>query len=196
MMKYIAFTLIIFCICSCDNGIKNRQKRTNNESFLIEKMIMNAKCVDSIEMIPPTVYADCDELVGCSLQQIKQIYGDYDLVFTSHWEMKSLNDDDPEYEFSRIFSESDLPVVITAYDWIRDQSIKDRLKYSIRDISVSDRMQDDEIVRDLKYKTIVDMINSDIDMGKCMRIFFVKYKNQEIAFDGAQLDCRSLLNHD
>lgn len=174
----IIVVLMTMLVVSCDKNASPKQ--SNVELTFIDHLMANAKVVDSIQMISPYIYANSNDLgiLGCSLQEIEQVYGEYDLVFSSHWELKSVADDDPEYCFSRFFKETEYPVIISGYDWIRDKSIQERLDSAVKNVS--------------KEEILQNIMESEIDMGKCMRIFFVKYKNKEIAFDGGQFDCRRL----
>ncbi|MCQ2225307.1 MAG: hypothetical protein MJZ14_06225 [Paludibacteraceae bacterium] len=196
LKKYKFFDIIVvlmtMLVVSCDKNASPKQ--SNVELTFIDHLMANAKVVDSIQMISPYIYANSNDLgiLGCSLQEIEQVYGEHDLVFSSHWELKSVADDDPEYCFSRFFKETEYPVIISGYDWIRDKSIQERLDSAVENVRIRDWSENHNIMQDLKHKTLENIMESGTDMGKCLRIFFVKYKNKEIAFDGGQFDCRRL----
>ncbi len=197
-MKINVFSIIValmtLILISCNKIAPSKQSDISNEKTFIDGLMADAKDVGSIQIISPFVYANSNELgiLGCSLQEIEQVYGEHDLVFTSHWELKSIADDDPEYCFSRFFKETEYPVIISGYDWIRDKSIQGRLNSAVRNVSIKDWSENHNMIRDLKDKAMRNIMESGIDMGKCMRIFFVKYQGKEIAFDGGQFDCRRL----
>ncbi len=131
-----------------------------------------AKPLDSIKIVPSNNCADMDnfQIKGLTLPQVEKIYGKHHFVAING---ARLNDpkEMPNEDFSGDFSKSDCPIVIYAFDWFRNPNTK--------------KMFD-------KANGIWDLYHYDGNLGMCMRVYFVEYNNQLIAFDAFQIDFRRL----
>ena len=160
-MKKILYLLLSLCICACSD-------------FPAKKWVEEAKCVDSIKIVPPNKFALTKDLQikGLTLQQVEQLYGKRYFAFYENVKISSPTSLEGE-DFSDNFSESDFLIEISVYHWIRDTTVLRKIEEKG---SIPNAIFD--------YKG---------DLGLCLRIYFVKYNNHQIAFEGWQDSCRALL---
>lgn len=156
MIKNILFLIAVLFVSSC---ISNPNT--------IEKMIANAKCVDSIKVVPQNEYAVTKDfqIRGLTLSDVKRLYGNTYFVGYENVNVSDLNSDISGYYFTDIFKEEDFPLNVSLYYWIRNA----------RTLELMDKVED--VSQLLDYKG---------DLGMCLSVYFVKYNNELIAIDAIQ----------
>ena len=130
-------------------------------------LIKDAKCIDSISIVPPDEEADINrlQLRGLSMEQVKKLYGDFDaqvynVCIDSPQCLPNENLDD-------IFVKSDYSMVVTICYWGREDKGKKLLKSN---------------------DCLWNYQNPQDSLGMCLKVSFVKYKGENIVYDAIQTE--------
>ena len=191
-MKKIFYILIVLTTLSCSNGretnstIKNSEKNESvstdilankNDKKNIEKLISNAKSLDSIKIVSPNAYAEEKDLqiIGHTLSEIESLYGDYEInsyrCYFKDIKDESVDESDIQILLLSGFKSSDFPLTVYGYDWIRNKRTRDLVKTS---------------------SDVWNLSSHEDDLGMCLRVYFVKNDSSLIAYRALQTKCKYL----
>lgn len=128
-------------------------------------LIKDAKCIDSIIIVPPDEEADINrlQLRGLTMEQVKKLYGDYDA------EVCNVCIETPEAlpkeNLEDIFIKSDYSLVVVICYWGREDESKRLLKSN---------------------DYLWDSPNPHDSLGMCLKVSFVEYNGKKIVYDAIQ----------